>query len=450
MKRLLHVASWLVFVWTINSSVSADEEAVSFHGEVWPILRANCVACHKPGKAKGGLDLTSHASLLRGGDGGQMIKSGDAVGSRLIETICGDEPEMPKDSEPLLLHEVELISRWVAQGAIVDAPVDTSTRRPAVSPTYRALPAVHALAFSPDGTILAVPGKHEILLHQANGSGIVARLPGDSPRLELLMFSKDGALLVASGGAISEYGEVQIWDVAKRELIRSIKASNDAFYGVSISPDKQLVAVGCADKLVRVFRISNGDEVMRCDNHLDWVFGSAFTNDGQRLATVSRDKAAKLIDIASGHLIDDINRSRDVLICMTRHPADDLVATGGTEGKIRMFKMEPRGGRLAEGDNKEESFVREFEHMASPIQSIAFSPDGKIIACAALNGEARIFATESGQRIAQIKTDHGPVFAIGFDTTGKLIAVAGYDGKIRYYDAANGQSLKEFNSVPLL
>lgn len=450
MKRLLHVASWLVFVWTINSSVSADEEAVSFHGEVWPILRANCVACHKPGKAKGGLDLTSHASLLRGGDGGQMIKSGDAVGSRLIETICGDEPEMPKDSEPLLPDEVELISRWVAQGAIVDAPVDTSTRRPAISPTYRALPAVHALAFSPDGTILAVPGKHEILLHQANGSGIVARLPGDSPRLESLMFSKDGALLVASGGAISEYGEVQIWDVAKRELIRSIKASNDAFYGVSISPDKQLVAVGCADKLVRVFRISNGDEVMRCDNHLDWVFGSAFTNDGQRLATVSRDKAAKLIDIASGHLIDDINRSRDVLICMTRHPADDLVATGGTEGKIRMFKMEPRGGRLAEGDNKEESFVREFEHMASPIQSIAFSPDGKIIACAALNGEARIFATESGQRIAQIKTDHGPVFAIGFDTTGKLIAVAGYDGKIRYYDAANGQSLKEFNSVPLL
>ena len=450
MKRLLHVASWLVFVWTINSSVSADEEAVSFHGEVWPILRANCVACHKPGKAKGGLDLTSHASLLRGGDGGQMIKSGDAVGSRLIETICGDEPEMPKDSEPLLLHEVELISRWVAQGAIVDAPVDTSTRRPAISPTYRALPAVHALAFSPDGTVLAVPGKHEILLHQANGSGIVARLPGDSPRLESLMFSKDGALLVASGGAISEYGEVQIWDVAKRELIRSIKASNDAFYGVSISPDKQLVAVGCADKLVRVFRISNGDEVMRCDNHLDWVFGSAFTNDGQRLATVSRDKAAKLIDIASGHLIDDINRSRDVLICMTRHPADDLVATGGTEGKIRMFKMEPRGGRLAEGDNKEESFVREFEHMASPIQSIAFSPDGKIIACAALNGEARIFATESGQRIAQLKTDHGPVFAIGFDTTGKLIAVAGYDGKIRYYDAANGQSLKEFNSVPLL
>jgi WD40 repeat protein len=449
MKPSFHHALWLILSWTCIASISAEETPVSFHRDVWPILRANCVSCHKPGKAKGGLDLTSHASLLEGSDDGPTIKTGDASGSRLIETIGGDEPEMPKDSEPLLPHEVDLISRWVAQGAIADAPVNTSTRRPAVPPTYRALPSVHALAFSPDGSILAVPGKHEIIFHQADGSGIIARLSGDSPRLESLAFSKDGSLLVASGGAVSEFGEVQIWDVAKRELIRSIKASNDAFYGVSLSLNNQQVAVGCADKLVRVFNVSRGDEVMRCDNHLDWVFGSAFTNDGLRLATVSRDKAAKLIDIASGHLIDDINQTRDVLICLARHPIDNLIATGGAEGKIRLFKMEPRGGRLAEGDNKEESFVREYEHMASPIQAIAFSPDGKVIACGALSGEVRIFITENGQRVAQFKGEHGPVFALAFHSDGKQIAAAGYDGKIRYYDTTKGEMLKEFNSVPM-
>jgi WD40 repeat protein len=449
MRRLFHVALWLSLSNACIASLSAEETAVSFHGEVLPILRVNCVACHKPGKAKGGLDLTSHASLLRGGDDGPVIEASDALGSRLVETICGNEPEMPKDSEPLLANEVELISRWITQGAIKDSPIDTSTRKPTDPPAYHALPAVHALAFSPDGTLLAVPGKHEIILHHADGSGIVARLSGDSPRLESLAFSKDGTLLVASGGAVSEFGEIQIWNVAKRELLRSIKASNDAFYGVSLSANNEQVAVGCADKLVRVFNVSSGAEVMRCDNHLDWVFGSAFTNDGQRLATVSRDKAAKLIDVASGHLIDDINRTRDVLICLTRHPNDDLIATGGTEGKIRMFKMEPRGGRLAEGDNKEESFVREFEHMASPIQSIAFSSDGKIIACAALSGEIRVFVTENGQRVTQIKGEHGPIFALTFHSNGNQIAAAGFDGMIRIYDAANGAAVKEINSVPL-
>ncbi len=431
-----------------TSSIAKDD-IVSFHREVFPILRTNCIACHKPGKSKGGLNLTTHAALLKGGDDGQVISSGDAPASRLIETICGDEPEMPKESEPLLPREIDLIKRWITQGAIEDAPVSTGTRRPAEPTIYRSLPAVHSLSFSPDGTLLAVPGRHEILLHHADGSDVVSRLAGDSPRLESVTFSKDGTLIVACGGAISEFGEVQIWDTHRRELIRSIKGSNDSFYGVSISPNNQQVAVGCADKLVRVFNISDGVEAMRCDNHLDWVFGTAFTNDGLRLATVSRDKAAKLIDIASGHLIDDVNRSRDPLICLTRHPIENLMAIGGSEGKIRLFTMEPRGGRLSEGDNKEESFVREFEHMAAPIQSIAFSPDGINVACSALSGEVRIFKTENGQRVAQIKGGQGPVFAVAFTADGKQVAAGGYDGLIRYYNTHNGEAVKEFNSVPL-
>jgi WD40 repeat protein len=254
---------------------------------------------------------------------------------------------------------------------------------------------------------------------------------------------------VASGGAASEFGEVQIWDVAKRELVRSIKGSSDTFYGVSITRDNRQVAVGCADKLVRVFNVADGVEVMRCDNHLDWVFGSAFSNDGMRLATISRDKAAKLIDVATGHLIDDINRTRDPLICLARHPIDDLVATGGTEGKIRLFRMQPRGGRLAEGDNKEESFVREFEHMASPIQKIAFSPDGSAVACGAASGEVRIFKTESGQRVVQINSGHGPVFALGFSSDGTRIATGGYDGRIRFYNSSNGEAIQDFASVAI-
>ena len=430
------------------TSSPAIDEMVSYHRDVFPVLRTNCIACHKPGKSKGGLDLTTHAALLKGGVDGQVIKTGDAPGSRLIETICGDEPEMPKESEPLLPREIDLIYRWITQGAIEDAPVDTRTRRPAEPIIYRSLPAVHSLSFSPDGTLLAVPGRHEIILHHADGSGVVSRLAGDSPRLESVTFSKDGTLIAASGGAVSEFGEIQIWDTNSRELIRSIKGSNNTFYGVSISPNNKQVAVGCADKLVRVFNIADGVEVMRCDNHLDWVFGSAFTNDGLRLATVSRDKAAKLIDIASGHLIDDVNQARDPLICLTRHPIENLIATGGTEGKIRLFKMEPRGGRLSEGDNKEESFVREFEHMGSPIQAIAFSSDGINVACSALNGEVRIFKTENGQRVAQIKGGYGPIFALAFTADGKQIAAGGYDGRIRFYNTNNGESVKEFNSVP--
>ncbi len=430
-------------------STAAAEEPVSWHRGILPLLKVNCVSCHKPGKAKGGLDLSTYAALMAGGKSGASVKPGDAAGSSLVEEICGEEPSMPKDGEPLTAAEVALISRWITEGAKEGPVVDTGTRRPVAPAVYTALPAVNAMAFSPDGSLLAVTGRHEILLHKADGSGVVARLTGDSPRLETVTFSRDGTLLAACGGATSEFGEIQIWDVAKREQVRSIKVSNDSLFGVSLSPDNLRVAAGCADKMTRVFTLADGKEVMKCDNHLDWVFGTAFTNDGHRLATVSRDKAAKLIDTATGQLIDDINRSRDPLLCLARHPKDDLVATGGMEGKIRLFKMEPRGGRLSEGDDKENSFVREFEHMASPIHAIAFSPDGALIACGGESGEVRIFRTGDGRRVATVKGEHGPVFALSFTGDGKTLACGCFDGKVRLHEVEKGALVKEFDSVPL-
>jgi WD40 repeat protein/mono/diheme cytochrome c family protein len=455
--RCFCAAAMLLLSFSNPTGVIAGDTPVSFHRDVMPIFRIHCVSCHQPGKRSGGLDLTSHAALIAGGDSGPVVRlgqgdtgqgdTGTGDGGRLIETICGQPPEMPPEGEPLLPQEVELIRRWVEQGANVDSPANFLARRPAQPPSYRSLPSVHALAFSSDGNLLAVAGRHEILLHHADGSGIADRLLGDSPRLESVVFSRDSSLLVASGGAASEFGEIQIWDTAKRKLINSIKGSSDTFYGVSISHDNRLVAVGGADKLVRVYEVSGGAEVMRCDNHLDWVFGTAFTNDSASLATASRDKAAKLIDVSTGHLIDDINRTRDPLICLARHPLDDLVATGGTEGKIRLFRMEPRGGRLAEGDNKEESFVREFEHMASPIQAVAFSLDGERIACGCLSGEVRIFRTENGQRVTQIKTEAGPVFSVAFTADGNRLATGGFDGRIRFFEAATGKLVSQFDSV---
>ena len=96
MKRLLYrilvLIAFLVF-WTSGSFLIANDAPVSFHREVMPILRINCVACHKPGKLKGGLDLTTHTALLTGGDAGPAIKPGDAEGSRLqrIAQIKSDQ-----------------------------------------------------------------------------------------------------------------------------------------------------------------------------------------------------------------------------------------------------------------------------------------------------------------------------------------------------------------------
>ena len=429
---------------------SSQTSAVSFSREVWPVLRANCVSCHRPGKMKGKLDLTSMAALVKGGKHGAVVTPGAPADSPLISEVSGDEPAMPPEGEPLTEVEVAVLSCWVAEGAVDDTPAEgLGTRRPDQLPLYHALPAVPALAFSPDGSLLAVAGHHEIILHRGDGSAITGRWLGNSPRIESLAFSRDGKFLAACGGAPSEFGEIQIWDVAAGTLVRSIRAGSDTLYGVSWSDDGNRLAVGGADKLVRAFAAASGDPLMQCDNHLDWVFGTAFAHDGSKLISISRDRGVKLIDVASGHLIDDAARPREPVLAMARHPQEDLVAFTGTEGKVRLHRMAPRGGRLKEGDDKEESAVREFEHMATPLHAVAFSADGTRLACGGQNGEIRLFLTASGKREATIAPAGGPVFTLAFHPIEDYLASAGSDGQVRFYHASDGHLIKSFASVPL-
>jgi len=432
------------------ASAATAAEPVSFYREVRPILRANCLGCHKPGKTKGGLDLSTHATLLKGGKSGDTVKGGDPDKSELFTQIDGTEPEMPKDADPLTPAEVATIKRWIAEGGKDDTPSDPgAAHRLASPPTYRSAPAIAAIAWSANPPLLAVAGWHEVILRSADGEQLLGRLVGESPRIESLAFSPDGSTLAVAGGAPSEYGEVQLWSLADKKLLRSIKAGTDCVYGISWSPDGTKVAVGCPDKLVRVFAVNDGKEVMHCDNHIDWVFATAWSHDGARLVSASRDRAIKLIDVASGLLIDDLAKAREPLLCIARHPTEDLVAFGSDAGQVRLHKVAPRGGRLAEGDDKEESSVREFERLNGPVHSLAFSPDGNLLAATGASGDTRIWKTGDGKRMAQIPTRGTALFAVAFSPDGQQIGLGGADGQIAFHEVTSGKLVKTIVPVPI-
>lgn len=447
--RLMACCSSLWLLGIGRSAAGALDGKVSFSKEISPLFRRSCTACHQPQKSKGGLDLTSHAAALTSGKHGPEIRAGDPLGSRLLKEITGDEPAMPEEGDPLTAAEVAQISRWIAQGAIDDTPEGGAVHRLSSPPVYHALPAIGALAWTPDGSLLAVAGWHEVVLHDGQGTGIVARLVGESPRIESLAFSPDGTQLAVSGGAPSEYGEIQIWSLSTRKLIRFIRTTGDAVFGVSWSPDGQRVAIGGADKIVRAFAADTGAEIMKCDNHIDWVLATAWSQDGARLVTASRDRALKLLNVSNGHLIDDVNRQGDPLMALARHPRENLVVCGTEKGESRIYRMEPRGGRLAEGDDKENGFVRNLERLPGALQALSWSGDGSLIAAGSSAGEVRVFRAADGGRQSTLKWTGGPVFSLAFQTNGPILAVGGYDGQVRLFNAENGTLLRTFDAVPV-
>src|SRR5439155_14499954 len=215
------------------------------------------MGCHQPAKAGGGFIMTSREELLKKGDSDESgVVPGKPDASHLVAQISskdGKPPAMPKNKPPLTSHEVALISKWIAQGAVDDTPATARVRIDADHPPVYTLPPVlTSVRFSPDGSLLAVSGYHEVLLFKPDGSALLARLVGLSERVQSLAFSPDGKSLAVAGGSPGRFGEIQIWDVAKRRLKLSIPATGDTLYGVSWSPDGTKIAFGCADNTLRV------------------------------------------------------------------------------------------------------------------------------------------------------------------------------------------------------
>ena len=76
-------------------------------------------------------------------------------------------------------------------------------------------------------------GFHEVLIHKSDGSGLQQRLVGISERIESARFSPDGKRIAIAGGLPGRLGEIQVWDLEKKELILSKIVGFDTAYGAS-------------------------------------------------------------------------------------------------------------------------------------------------------------------------------------------------------------------------
>ncbi len=449
--RLLRLTSVLLAPWLAAGLVRAADKPVSYYQDLLPVFKRSCNGCHHPGKLKGQLDLTTYAAFKKGGKHGPAFVAGDPPASTIMEEISGDEPSMPKEGDPLSKVEIAMIERWIREGANDDTPANAGSFKLTAAPTYVAPPVISAMTFSPDGKLLAVSGYHEVLLLAGAESNIVARLVGESPRIESLAFSPDGKRLAVAASAPARFGEVQIWDPATTGTVlaaeKSFKVATDSIYGISWSPEGERLAFGCADKSVRIITAADGKEVLKFDNHSDWVLATAWTTNGQRIVSGSRDRAIKLIDARSGQFIDDINKLLEGVLCFARHPKDDLIAYGGDQGVTRIYKIAENQGRTVA--NKDVNLVKELDRMPGPVQAVAYSPDGKTICIGSVGGEARVLDTSERKLVASLKGHEGAIFAIAYHPATNQIVTGGYDGKLRVFETTKGELVKSFVPVPL-
>jgi len=439
---------------------AADEKSeptgpVSFYRQVRPILQRNCTGCHQPAKAGGKLILTSYAATKTGGEQGAGFEPGKPEDSLLIEFISGEKPAMPKNAAPLPKEQVELIGRWVAEGAKDDTPEEVQdTISPENPPVYHSAPVISALAWAPGGDLIAVSAFREILLHKADGSGLAGRLVGRSQNITSLAFSPDGKLLAATGGNPALFGEVQFWNVAEKKLERSATVTTDTLFGGRFSDDSTLFAFGGVDNSARILRASDAEQVLKFDAHADWVMATAFSVDMKHMITISRDRSMKLSIVESGQFVDNITSItpgalKGGLQALRRHPKKNELLIGGSDGEPKLYKMiRTQARQIGDDFNR----LKSYERMPGRVFALDFNSEGtKFVAGSSTGatGAARIYSTEDAKLLFELKGHTRGVFAVAFSPDGKHVVTGGFEGKVRIFDVESGNLEKEFIPVTI-
>jgi len=436
--------------------------------------------------------MTSYDLLVKAGESEEApIVAGKPDESYLVQLITPTDgkAEMPRGKKPLHKAEIELVRKWIVQGAKNDTPenaeVQYDTEHP---PVYALPPVITSLDYSPDGKLIAVSGYNEVLIHKADGSEIVARLIGLSERIESVRFSPDGTRLAIAGGKPGRMGEIQVWDVAKRELLLSHTETYDTLYGASWSPDGTRIAFGCSDNTVRAIKVENGEQVLFNGAHSNWVLDTVWNPTGDHLISVSRDRTAKLTEVATQRFIDNVTSItpgalKGGVATVDTHPTRDEIIVGGADGVPKLFRIFRITKRVI-GDNA--NLIRELAPLRGVVFSVDYSTDGRrAVAGSSLDGKGdiivydtdvdttapadikailtkRVMAQNDAEKtklaeyqkkplpvIAKIAVEDAGIYAVRFSPDGKQIVAGGSNGKIRLYEAESGKLIKEFLSVPV-
>ncbi len=431
---VLALAAWSAWATTLRASDAAV--AVDFREQIAPLLAKYCVGCHGGTEPEAKLSLEMPAGIRAGGKQGPVLVPGKSGDSRLIQVLTGGEPKMPPpDNDAPTADEISLLVKWVDQGAAMppadEAPPPLVT--PAVPLRAPARQPVTAVAFGGDGKLLAAAGPGMVRLLAADDRALLGQLAPHSGQVTDLAFTRDGSRLFAAAGEPGLAGELQVWDVAGRSPVQTIRGHRDSLYAVAISSDGATIATAGYDQQIILWDFPSGQPRRTITGHSGAIFDLDFSPDGRWLASASADRTLKLWDVNSGQRMDTFGQPLKEQFTVAFSPDGKRLAAGGADNRIRIWEISPTA---QEGTNPIR--LSKFVHQGTVLK-LVYAPDSKFLASAADDRTVKLHSADDVQSKWTAEAQSDWPAALAFSPDGKRLAVGRLDGSLDVYDAASGK-----------
>ena len=236
--------------------------------------------------------------------------------------------------------------------------------------------------------------------------------------LTAAQFSPSGKQILT----VAEQGDAVLWDAVSGQRLRALASPYAQMRGASwlysarFSPDGNRVAL--VDWHPAVSDVATGKALFELEGHTAQVLDIGYSPDGQRIVTASEDRTARVWRATTGKSIAVLPHDAEV-IWATFSPGGRWIVTCTSEGKRIHVWDAASYKKIAEIDSQSEE--------------LAFSPDGNFLVSTSGEGTAEVFETRTGARVAELTGRTGPVRSPGFSPNGRRVVTAGLDGKVDLY-----------------
>jgi RNA polymerase sigma factor (sigma-70 family) len=272
----------------------------------------------------------------------------------------------------------------------------------------------YRLAFSPDGKTLAVGGEERRIRRREVPLGReLHALEGHAAGTYAVAFSPDGKL-IASGGTYPD-GSIHLWDAATGKEVRHWKATTSAVYSLAFSPDGKalLSGHGGTGEPLRLWDVATGKEVRPFGVLLGPpVDAITFAPDGKRAASAGGgERGVYLWDVATGQEVSPFARHHGEVTSVAFSPDGKLLATASRDRTVGLW--EPTTGRA----------VGRLRGHAGPVLAVAVSPDGRLVASAG-EGEklVRLWDRDKGTEARTLAGERFKFACLAFSPDGQTLA----------------------------
>ncbi len=292
---------------------------------------------------------------------------------------------------------------------------------PALERTLAHPDAVRAAVVSADGKRMFTGGADKIVRawNLPDAKMPERQYSGHTAAVNAVALSGDGKFLASAG----DDETIRFWNQSNGQQTGLIGAHTGPVTSLAFHNSGQVLSAS-TDGSIKLWHQPGEGKLLA---HPGQVTSAVLSSDGSRLLTGCSDKQVRLWNLGNGQIERPFSGPSLGVLCVAMNSTGTQVAAGSADKTLFVWNT---------ADAKE---VRKFT-LAAAVNSVAFSPDGKLLAGGLADNSIHLFDLTMGKEIKTISGHSGAVNALKFTNKNDHLVSASADKTVQIWNIANGKS----------